>query len=270
MYRIEVLVIGREMLTGRTLEADANWIAKQIASLGGRLTQFTAVDDDAEAIAAAIGNAHERGIDLLITTGGLGPTFDDVTRAGVAQALGVELAVDAEARQFIADKYFDLFEAGSIENDQLTPERERMAMLPTGAQWIENPVGTAPGLRTNLGKMVIVSLPGVPRELHAMFDLALGLELSRRFGDSGFVEVTVETDENDESTLTPIAEVLSTKHPGLHVKTNPTYLGDSDGIQVTFSAHARDPETARRIVEQATKEFAAELAKREAKPLPED
>jgi len=266
MYQIEILVIGREMLTGRTLEADANWIAKQIAAMGGRLAQITVVDDDAAAIAAAVDAAHRRGIELLITTGGLGPTHDDVTRAGIAQAMGVELKLNDQARQFIADKYFDLFEAGLVENDEVTPERERMALLPAGAAWIENPVGVAPGLRVRLDSMEIVGLPGVPRELYAMFDLALGLELSRRFGDSGFVELTVGTDESDESTLTTLTQGLSTRYPGLHVKTNPTYFGDADGIRETFSAYAARPEAARQLVEKA----AAELADLLAKPPTED
>jgi molybdenum cofactor synthesis domain-containing protein len=264
MYRIEVLVVGREILTGRTLEADANWIAKRVAALGARLSRITVVDDNIAEIAARIGDAASGGADLLITTGGLGPTFDDVTAAGVARALDVPLQLHQDARAFIEHQYFELFDNGLIQSADLTPEREKMALIPRGADWIENPVGTAPGVVANLGDMQIVCLPGVPRELYAMFDLALGLKLARQFDEAGFAEITLPTDQNDESVLSPLTAAITARHPGLHIKTNPTYFGDSDGIGITFSAYASSADAAGDIVKTAMAEMEDALREKQA------
>lgn len=260
MRRIEVLVIGREILTGRTLEANANWLAKRIAALGGAVSQITIIDDDLEAIAARVREAKDRGTRVLLTTGGLGPTFDDMTLAGIARAIGVTLALNPEARQFIEDKYHDLFRDGLVETDGLTPEREKMAQIPAGGAWFENPVGTAPGMTIRFGEMDIYSLPGVPREIHAMFDQSLSAKLADLFGRSGFAEVTMPTDATDESVLTLLAADVMAKHGGLHIKSNPTYFGDDEGIRVTFSAHAVTNDAARTQVEKAMADFRARLA----------
>jgi len=258
---IEALAIGRELLTGRTLEANANWLAKHVASLGGRLARIAVVDDDAAEIAAAVREAKARGADVLVVTGGLGPTFDDVTLAGVALAAGAPLAIDAAARRWIEEKYHDLFRQGLIEIDGLTPEREKMARLPAGARWFENPVGTAPAAALAWDGLEIWCLPGVPRELRAIFDAALAAPLAARLTGAGFAEATLPTDALDESTLTAVAQRLTEKHPGLHVKTNPTYFGDAEGLRVTFSANADSPAAARALVEAAIGEWKDALAK---------
>ncbi|NLH48424.1 MAG: competence/damage-inducible protein A [Myxococcales bacterium] len=260
MGRIEILVVGHEILTGRTLEANANWLAKRIVALGGAVARITILDDDPEAIAALVLEAKERGTRLLLTTGGLGPTFDDRTLAGIAQAIGVPLRIDPEARQFIEDKYHALFRDGLVETDGLTPEREKMANLPAGGTWLDNPVGTAPGMAVRFGEMEIYSMPGVPREIHAMFDLALSVKLAEMFGRAGFAEVTMPTDATDESILTRLAAEMCAKYIGLHVKTNPTYFGDDEGLRVTFSANAVTNEAARTLVEQAMADFKKQLA----------
>ncbi|MDP8222290.1 MAG: molybdopterin-binding protein [Candidatus Lernaella stagnicola] len=263
MVRIEILVIGREILTGRTLEADGNWIARQISSMGGRIAQISVIDDDQHEIAARLHEAREHGADLVITTGGLGPTYDDVTAAGIAQALNVPLVLHQSARDFIEDKYLELHRNGMVERGDLTPEREKMAMLPQGAEWIDNPVGVAPGIAVTDNGMEIVALPGVPSELYTMFDLALGLKLARTFGDSGFAELTLATEQHDESVLSPIIEALSAKHQGLHIKSNPTYFGDVEGISVTLSAYAPTQNAAEATVRQAMTEMEAGLAKQQ-------
>ena len=124
MPRVEVLAVGRELLTGRTLESNANWIARRVSTLGGRLSRIAIVDDAVEAIAGEIQTAKKNGADVLLITGGLGPTFDDMTLAGLAQAAGVELNADAQALQFIEDKYNDLHLEGHVPVGGLTPERE--------------------------------------------------------------------------------------------------------------------------------------------------
>ncbi len=260
--RIEILAIGRELLTGRTLESNANWLAKQIAAHGGRLARLTIVDDDVADIADAVREAKGRNADLLLVTGGLGPTFDDVTLAGVAKAVGAPLALDADARRWVEAQYHDLFRQGLVEVDGLTPEREKMARLPHGARWIENPEGTAPAAAVVWNGMEIDCLPGVPREMRAIFDAALAAPLSARFARSGFAEATLPTDAADESTLTALARRLTEKYPGLHVKTNPTYFGDAEGLRVTFGANADSPAAARAIVEQAMAEWKAAMAEK--------
>jgi len=260
MARVEVLAVGREILTGRRLESNANWVAKRIATLGGQLQRIAVVDDDIEAIGAEIANAKANGTDVLVITGGLGPTFDDVTLEGVAKALGVELEPSAEARQFIEDRYHELFSAGLVPEDGLNPAREKMACLPAGSNWFENPFGTAPGVTVIHKNMQIFCLPGVPQELYAMFDLAVVGSLAKTFDRSGFAELTLPTDATDESMLTRIARDLIERHKGLHVKTNPTYFGDAEGLHITLSVHAKDATTAKQTLEIVRAELEEALA----------
>jgi len=259
MPRVEVLAVGRELLTGRTLESNANWIARRVSTLGGRLSRIAIVDDAIEAIAGEIRPAKLNGADVLLITGGLGPTFDDMTLAGLARAVGLELIANLQALQFIEDQYNDLHVQGHVPVGGLTPEREKMAQLPAGAQWFENPVGTAPGVRLDWDGMTVFCFPGVPREIWAMFDLAASEFLAKLFGCGGFAEVTFPTDEPDESLLTRIAQKLNAEYPGLYVKTNPTYFGDAEGLKITLSLWSEDRETAERIVHEALEKLKAEL-----------
>ncbi|MCK4474444.1 competence damage-inducible protein A, partial [Candidatus Bathyarchaeota archaeon] len=143
---MEIICVGNELLIGKTLNTNAHWLAKRITSLGSSVKRITVVGDEVNEIAKAVREALQRKPRFIITVGGLGPTFDDKTLEGVAEALKGELEVDEKALEMVKEKYETYFREGRMERAELTPPRVKMARLPKGAKPLPNPVGTAPGV----------------------------------------------------------------------------------------------------------------------------
>lgn len=157
LYRAALVIIGNEILSGRTKDANTSWIAESIAGIGVVLGEVRIVPDiEAEIIAAV--NQLRGHYDYVFTTGGIGPTHDDITAESIAKAFGVELALDEEAYGILVRYY------GSEE--EVTPPRKKMAMIPQGARLINNPVSGAPGFQIEN----VFVMAGVPRIMQAMFD----------------------------------------------------------------------------------------------------
>lgn len=149
-----VLVIGDEILSGRTQDANVQTIAKALGPVGVRLHEVRVVPDDADAIVAAV-NALRSAHRYVFTTGGIGPTHDDITADAVAAAFGVAIAERADALAILAARYPD---------GELTAARRRMARIPDGASLIANPVSGAPGFQ--LGNVFVMA--GVPSIMRGM------------------------------------------------------------------------------------------------------
>jgi len=151
-----ILVIGDEILSGRTREGNAHYLAGELTRAGIDLREIRVVPDDHDGIAAAV-NALRAAHDHLFTSGGIGPTHDDITADAVAAAFGVPIDVRADARALMAAHY----EARGVE---FNAARMRMARIPDGATLIENPVSIAPGF--TLGNVHVMA--GVPNVFQAM------------------------------------------------------------------------------------------------------
>ncbi|MBK8907469.1 MAG: competence/damage-inducible protein A [Rhodospirillales bacterium] len=151
-----VIVIGNEVLSGRTRDANLPFLAVRLNDLGIRLQEARVIADEPTAIVAAV-NACRSVYDYIFTTGGIGPTHDDVTSAAVAEAFGVALWQDPQALAWLHQQYAD---------SELNEARLRMANVPRGARLIENPVSRAPGFQMDN----VFVLPGVPGIMQAMFD----------------------------------------------------------------------------------------------------
>ncbi len=151
-----VLIIGNEILSGRTQDANLNFLAAALGDLGIRVREARVIGDFDEAIVAAV-NELRRRYTYVFTTGGIGPTHDDITSAAVAKAFGVALERNAEAVARLERQY---------AREDINEARLRMADIPAGASLITNPVSNAPGFR--LGNVFV--LAGVPRIAQAMFD----------------------------------------------------------------------------------------------------
>lgn len=149
-----LLVIGDEILSGRTKDKNIGWIADHCTMIGIRLREVRIVPDEADAIVSAI-NALRASHDYLFTTGGIGPTHDDITADCVARAFGVPIEIDARAIAMLRERYSE---------EELTPARLRMARIPEGAALIENPVSKAPGFW--IGNVIVMA--GVPAIMQAM------------------------------------------------------------------------------------------------------
>jgi nicotinamide-nucleotide amidase len=158
----EIISIGEELLSGEseTLDTNSVYIAQQLSALGVRVLYKTTVGDDEARIAQVLRIALQRA-SIIITTGGLGPTVDDRTRQAVASATGRALVLQQALLDEIAQKFARL-------NVRMSANNRLQAMLPEGAGAISNPAGTAPGFYVEQDGAIIISLPGVPREMKAM------------------------------------------------------------------------------------------------------
>jgi nicotinamide-nucleotide amidase len=172
--RAEIVTTGTELLLGQIDDTNATYLARQLRDLGIDLFFRTTVGDNQARIAQVLERALERA-DLVITTGGLGPTVDDVTREAVAQATGRALVLHPDLLEQI-ETFFDRFGSKMSENNR------RQAHLPEGCIPIENPVGTAPSFIVETEWGTIISLPGVPSEMRYLMGTAVVPYLQRRLG----------------------------------------------------------------------------------------
>jgi len=143
---VEIFIIGNEILIGDIQDTNTNWLCKEINSLGGHVVRATVLRDELRVIAAEIHATLQRGARVIFTSGGLGPTADDLTLAAVANGAGVEIRLHEKALRMVKDSYDTLFAKGIMAQGGLNPAREKMAWLPEGGMPLDNPVGTAPGV----------------------------------------------------------------------------------------------------------------------------
>jgi molybdenum cofactor synthesis domain-containing protein len=160
---IEIICIDNELLIGKTLNTNAHWLGKQITNRGANAKRITVVQDTVEEIATIICEAISRKPQFIITTGGLGPTFDDKTLEGIAKALNYKLEVNPKALAMVKRKCLEYSKKrGSPTELELTPTRVKMAVFPEKKEVVNNPIGTAPGMRVDVWGTVLFALPGVP------------------------------------------------------------------------------------------------------------
>lgn len=181
----EIVMIGTELLLGELVDTNANRLAKALRDIGLDLFYKTTVGDNRQRITDVLNLALDRS-DIIITSGGIGPTVDDMTRQAVADATGRELVYSEELERQVADR-FRSFGREMAENNK------RQAWLPEGAAPLENPVGTAPCFLSEdvRGRGCVIVLPGVPRELQHMMDTTVIPLLIERIGGVQITRVRV-------------------------------------------------------------------------------
>ncbi len=258
---VEIVAVGRELLTGRTVDSNSAWIAARLTDLGAWVRRIVAVDDDVAAIAHEIADARRRGAALVVTTGGLGPTADDRTLAGVGVALGRALVEHPAALAFVARRYAELARAGSVDDAALTPPRRKMAVLPEGAMPLDNPVGSAPGVLVDVGAFAVVALPGVPAEMRAVLEVSRATIVERLGAVRHVVEREVASGSGDESVIAVAVERVMAAVPGVYLKSLATAFAPDCDLRVRITASARDPAEAEAQVVEAATRLAEELAR---------
>ena len=224
---IELLSIGNELLSGTIANTNAQWISSKITQAGGLVKRITTVGDTISEISAAAKESIQRSPDWLIVSGGLGPTYDDKTLQGLSIALGQELVLDPEALEMLRKSYA---RNPSTRNYELNDIRLKMARIPRGSVPIQNPVGSAPSVIINNtnsdnpnSKTRIVCLPGVPKEMKAIFSNTIMPQLKITIGDYYFAESVIETIGISESILAPTLSSIVDSYPvdAIYLKTHP-------------------------------------------------
>ena len=236
--KAHLLTIGDELLLGQTTNTNAAWLGEELSLLGIRVTRTVVVGDDAAAIRRELDRAYEEA-SLVITTGGLGPTHDDVTKTVVADYFDRPLRVDDRLRAQIEAKY-------RRRDRDLPAEVAALAQIPEGFDILDNPVGTAPGLwydapsPTDRTRLLAV-LPGVPQEMKNIVRASLRPKLRDRPGLRDVTHRTLQTTGIGESDLQATVGDLSDL---LDAKLQLAYLPSTSGVRLRLTAYHADPDRA--------------------------
>jgi nicotinamide-nucleotide amidase len=172
VIRAGIVVTGTEVLTGRISDANGPWLSERLSELGVEVAHILVVADRPEDLEAALRFMAEEGMDLIVTSGGLGPTADDLTAEIVARFAGRPMELDEEMEAKIAEILSGFAKRFRLDESALREANRKQAMVPEGAVPLD-PVGTAPGLVVPAGERVVIVLPGPPRELQPMWPVAV-------------------------------------------------------------------------------------------------
>lgn len=247
MTTAEIITIGTEILLGEILDTNAQYLARQLRNNGIDLYRKTTIGDNARRIAQAIKEALSRA-DIVLTTGGLGPTVDDATREGVALALGVELEYRPELWNQVCAR-FQRFGRKPTENNR------RQAYLPAGAVAVENPVGTAPAFMVEKEGKSLICLPGVPSELSHIFEQKILPYLRSRFLTAEVIQTRVlHTAGIGESQIDHLINDLEQgQNPTVGLSAHPAQ------VDMRLTAKAASPQEAEKLLGELESEIRRRL-----------
>ncbi len=240
----EIIAIGDEILIGQTVDTNSNFIASQLSAMGVMIRQINAVSDNPEHIVSALISA-EKYSDIIIITGGLGPTKDDLTKKTLADYFSMKLEVDSTVLAHVES----LLSARGVAMNILN---RNQALVPNGATIMPNKVGTAPGLHFKKGKKHFISLPGVPFEMvHLMKEQVLPF-LATLMDEVVVVHSTIMTIGLPESTL---AEMLTDWEDNLPTYIKLAYLPSPTALKLRLSARGKS----RTLLEKEVQEQISQL-----------
>jgi molybdopterin-biosynthesis enzyme MoeA-like protein len=257
---VEIVSAGNEVLIGDVLDTNTNWLCLEITARGGLVRRTAMLRDDVAAIAAEIRGALARRPAILFTVGGPGPTSDDRTLEGVALGLGVRVELHPEAERLVAARYAEFHALGHVPFPEMNASRRKMAFLPAGAEPLANPVGGAPGVLYAYGDTTIVSLPGVPGELRAIFEDSFEGLFGDLFGAAHYEERTLIVATQDESAIADQLASAEADFPEVYVKSRARQLGCARVTRITLSARARDAAAVAALLEPATHQLLEQIA----------
>ncbi len=212
-----LIIIGDEILSGRTADVNLRYIARRLNSIGVRLAEARVVADKQEAIVAAV-NQCRQAYDYVMTTGGIGPTHDDITAAAIAAAFGRRLIRNPEIVALLEDRYRD-------SELELNEARLSMANTPEGATLIDNPVSGVPGWQIEN----VFVFAGVPKIMQAMFESMV----HRLTGGEPLHERSIVVDIGEGTLAAALAEIQN-RHTALSIGSYPYYRGGAFGVKLVL------------------------------------
>jgi nicotinamide-nucleotide amidase len=238
MLNAEIIAIGSEMLTPFRLDTNSLWLTERLNAMGVEVKLKTVVGDDEARLEETVRDAMKRS-EIVIATGGLGPTEDDITRKIFARVLKRQLILE--------DAILEKIRARFARRNMPMPEiNARQALVIHGAQILENNNGTAPGMLITEGKCTVVLLPGPPREMKPIFDALVAPALKQRVGDMLIVRRTLSIFGLTESATDELAAPIYTKYR------NPstTILFKDGQIELHLTAQARGESEAVKLLDE--------------------
>ncbi|MDH4214071.1 MAG: molybdopterin-binding protein [Candidatus Thorarchaeota archaeon] len=250
---VGILVIGNEVLDGLVLDTNSNWMEIRLVRLGMQIKRLVSVRDELDEIEQAL-NFVKDSCDIVITSGGLGPTHDDMTLKAIAQAINRKISEDPDALAIVKRQYQTLFERGIVDSPEMTDARIKMAQIPEGSIPLDNQVGGAPGIMIQEGVSTIFCLPGVPSELKFIFENSIMPWVKERIKNR-FYEQVVEFQMHDESVFAPAIDTVMNACPGVYIKSMPKTYGTSKTLRVWISMSGSTLDEAQNHVKNAVKKL---------------
>ncbi|PEN14925.1 competence/damage-inducible protein A [Longibacter salinarum] len=252
--KAHLLTIGDELLIGQTTNTNATWLGEALSRIGVHVERSVTVGDDADAITRELDRSYEEA-QLVITTGGLGPTHDDVTKSIVSEYFDAPLETDDELLERVRQYY-------ERRGREMPPEVADLATVPRGFEKLENKVGTAVGLwyaeSGDDGERLLAVLPGVPDEMRSIYDNGVEPRLSERADLQDLVHKTLLTTGVPESSLQQKIGDLSDWLDG---ELKLAYLPSTSGVRLRLTAMGRDRDVAERRIEALEEELRDRIGK---------
>ncbi len=241
-----VLCIGTELTRGELVNSNAAWLAAELTSAGFEVVEHRVVDDHVDRIVEAVRGLSTQ-VRVIVATGGLGPTSDDVTTRAIAATLGVGLVRDAASLEAIRRRFEKV-------GRTMSPSNEKQADFPEGAEVLPNAVGTAPGFGVHLGDCASYFLPGVPREMEQMFEQHVAPRIRSLAADDSY-QVRLRTFGLPESVVGEKLAGVEAAYPGITLG----YRAHFPEIEVKVLARSSSRAAAMRLCEEATREVKSRL-----------
>jgi nicotinamide-nucleotide amidase len=248
--KAEIIAVGSELLTPDRLDTNSLFLTEELNKLGVEITRKSVVGDNRENLRAAFAEALER-VEFIITSGGLGPTEDDLTRETVAELLGRKLIRNDEVLRAIEARF------RSFKREM--PEiNVRQAMVPEGAEVLDNPRGTAPGLWLESRGRIVVLLPGVPRELKALFLEQVLPRLARRVSGIRLLHRELRITGLGESHVEQLVAPIYKRYPDVHT----TILSAPGEVQLHLRMWTDNAAAAQKTLDEIVQGFDIALTDR--------
>jgi len=246
----EIITIGDEILIGQIIDTNSAWMAKQLNLIGVSVKQITSISDDEQHILSALADAEKRA-DIVLITGGLGPTKDDITKKTLAKYFNMGFRNDPEALDMVRQIF-------AKYNRPLIDINIQQADVPDGCEVIVNKNGTAPCMWFNEHDTVFVSMPGVPHEMMYLMDDEVLPRIKSKFKLPSIVHKTILTSNIGESFLAKEIEEIEDSLP-LHIKL--AYLPKLGQVRLRLSAKGDNETTLKNEVERYAKDIIAKVKK---------
>jgi nicotinamide-nucleotide amidase len=232
----EIILVGNELLIAKQRDINGFWMISRLLEYGHEVSRLVIIPDDITTIAKTVLESLSREPMFIFVSGGLGPTFDDLTLEGIARALAVPLVLNEEALGFIKERYAKLGKVG-ITSTEMYESRKKMAYIPENGKPLKNLNGTAPSVlietkNVNKNKTKIFSMPGVPSELQSAFNhyvVPLLKKSEGRYLQAGFIFENV-----GESQIAAEIDEIQEEHPEVWIKTHPRIV---TGVPVCVELH---------------------------------
>lgn len=222
---IHLVAIGSELLNGETRDTNLAWLIHFFTRKAGQVLRAVLIPDDFDSVKWEIERARSEGIDLMVTTGGLGPTDDDATLAAIARSLEVPLKPNEEALGLVMERISAMARFRPGIPHKLTKERKGMALFPQGGIPLGNPAGVAPGMLHTVQGTTLVAVPGVPAEMRGIIRETLRDFWKDFFEGVCYLRRNIIVKGIPEAELAPYMRRANTVDPGVYIKSKLKVVG---------------------------------------------